>query len=98
MLSREQRKIAAYRDVCARHQVEFLPFGMETHGALGSGASQVVSLIAAQAFRNMGADPVIFRADFLDALSLTLQKSNAQVLIKAVRRYKTAQAGAARSF
>ena len=83
--SRRQSKISQYRNLPQLFHVVFTPFVFETHGGLDSIAIDFVDKLAAESRHRLGGRSISgdFKYHLLSAISVIIQKSNAQVLIEA---------------
>ena len=84
-----QRKIQKYYDFVQAEDAAFLPFAVDTFGALHSGARKVINVIRGAAVRFFLLDESEasqFTAQVLAAISTRLQVGNTRVMFKGFGR------------
>ncbi len=76
-------KIHRYHQLISatEHRMRFYPFSCETYGALSASAQNLISDISLDS-----PDPTSFKQHLLSVVSVAIQRGNAQVLLKGVKR------------
>ena len=85
----ERAKIDKYRNYARAINAEFIPFILESHGAMGSGAKEVLQRLADHAGKMRGSPGEVISDVFIKRarriISITLQRGNAWALWRAER-------------
>jgi len=79
--AKEMSKNNKYRNLVERNRFTFVPVGIESYGALGSGCYQIIDALATRIGRSRDLDVGFVKKRLFQELSIVLQRNNARAVL-----------------